>query len=74
MGYPRALLLLLPLLAAACSSPVTPTGETAPEEQEPAFFSGTVPSSDGVIIHYQIHGAGVPALVFVHGWTCNQSH
>jgi pimeloyl-ACP methyl ester carboxylesterase len=37
-------------------------------------FSGTIASADGVIIHYQVHGKGAPALVFVHGWTCNQSH
>jgi pimeloyl-ACP methyl ester carboxylesterase len=25
-------------------------------------------SADGVPIHYEIHGSGSPALVFVHGW------
>lgn len=26
---------------------------------------------DGMRVHYQNHGAGDEALVFVHGWTCN---
>ena len=30
---------------------------------------GTVPSADGVSIHYTTEGEGSPALVFVHGWT-----
>ncbi|HUG53829.1 MAG TPA: alpha/beta hydrolase [Vicinamibacteria bacterium] len=30
--------------------------------------SGTVPSADGVAIHYTTAGRGEPALVFVHGW------
>jgi pimeloyl-ACP methyl ester carboxylesterase len=35
---------------------------------------GYTRSPDGVAIHYQVHGPGTPALVFVHGWSCNQSH
>jgi pimeloyl-ACP methyl ester carboxylesterase len=31
-------------------------------------------SPDGVPIHYETHGAGAPALVFVHGWTCDRSY
>jgi pimeloyl-ACP methyl ester carboxylesterase len=29
-------------------------------------------SADGVPIHYEIHGSGSPALVFVHGWCCDR--
>jgi pimeloyl-ACP methyl ester carboxylesterase len=31
-------------------------------------------SADGVPIHYETHGAGAPALVFVHGWSCDRSY
>ena len=33
-----------------------------------------VKSKDGVEIAYTVHGSGEPALVFVHGWSCNQSY
>jgi pimeloyl-ACP methyl ester carboxylesterase len=32
---------------------------------------GSVPSADGVPIHYRAEGSGEPALVFVHGWSCD---
>lgn len=45
------------------------------------FFRGTVqaqaewprvvPSGDGTPISYEIHGKGEPALLFVHGWSCD---
>jgi hypothetical protein len=31
-------------------------------------------SSDGVRIAYEVHGEGSPALVFVHGWSCDRSY
>lgn len=34
-----------------------------------ALTRGEVPSADGVAIHYDVRGAGEPALVLVHGWT-----
>jgi hypothetical protein len=30
-----------------------------------------VPSKDGTLISYEIHGSGEPTLVFVHGWSCD---
>ena len=33
-----------------------------------------VPSFDGVSIAYEAHGAGAPALVFVHGWSCDRTY
>ncbi len=36
--------------------------------------SGVVTSSDGMAIHYGIEGTGDPALVFVHGWSCDRSY
>lgn len=34
----------------------------------------SVLSADGVPIHYEVHGSGEPALVFVHGWSCDRSY
>jgi len=36
--------------------------------------TGTVQSKDGVSIAYTSEGTGQPAIVFIHGWTCDQSH
>lgn len=33
-----------------------------------------VKSEDGVEIHYTVYGKGSPALVFVHGWSCDQTY
>lgn len=33
-----------------------------------------VTSADGVPVAYEAHGAGTPALVFVHGWSCDRSY
>ena len=32
------------------------------------------PSADGVSIAYEVHGTGEPALVFVHGWSCDRGY
>jgi len=34
----------------------------------------SVPSADGIPIHYEVHGSGEPTLVFVHGWSCDRSY
>jgi pimeloyl-ACP methyl ester carboxylesterase len=34
----------------------------------------SVVSADGVPIRYEVHGSGEPALVFVHGWSCDRSY
>lgn len=39
-----------------------------------ATFTGVVASFDGVPIAYEAHGAGFPALVFVHGWSCDRTY
>jgi pimeloyl-ACP methyl ester carboxylesterase len=36
----------------------------------PAFAT----SPDGTQIAYEVHGAGLPALVFVHGWSCDRGY
>jgi pimeloyl-ACP methyl ester carboxylesterase len=34
----------------------------------------TVPSADGVPIAYEVHGQGSPAVVLVHGWSCDRGY
>ena len=36
--------------------------------------SGKAVSPDGVEIAYTVYGSGEPAIVFIHGWNCNQSY
>jgi pimeloyl-ACP methyl ester carboxylesterase len=31
-------------------------------------------SADGIRLVYEVHGTGTPALVFVHGWSCDRSY
>jgi len=54
--------------AAALSALVTLTA-CAADAPVPAATTGQARSADGVAIHYEVHGAGEPTLVLVHGWT-----
>jgi pimeloyl-ACP methyl ester carboxylesterase len=53
------------------------TGEKPPpiadEPETLAEGPGTVAAPDGVPIAYTVSGSGSPALVFVHGWMCDQT-
>lgn len=40
----------------------------------PAGSAGFVPSSDMVQIAYETRGSGKPALVLIHGWSCDSSY
>ena len=31
-------------------------------------------STDGIPLSYEVHGTGLPALVFVHGWSCDRTY
>lgn len=35
---------------------------------------GSVQAPDGVEIRYEVAGSGEPALVFVHGWSCDRTY
>jgi pimeloyl-ACP methyl ester carboxylesterase len=37
-------------------------------------MEGVAHSTDGVPIRYETHGAGEPAVVLVHGWSCDRSY
>ena len=58
-------------LACGGSSPDVPT---APVPAGPVAGPGTAFAPDGVAIAYTVAGSGSPALVFVHGWMCDQTY
>lgn len=67
-----AVLSVIAILLACGGAPQTEA--PVPEEIVVAPpVQGTVAASDGVQIAYTIRGGGSPALVFIHGWMCNQS-
>ena len=35
---------------------------------------GTAVSADGIPVCYEVRGGGAPALVFVHGWSCDRRY
>ena len=42
-------------------------------DQQPESPSSAL-SSDGVPIHYEVHGSGEPTVVFVHGMSCDRTY
>jgi pimeloyl-ACP methyl ester carboxylesterase len=55
-------------LSLACGGTV----EQPREPAAPVSGPGTIAASDGVSIAYTLSGKGSPALVFIHGWLCDQ--
>jgi pimeloyl-ACP methyl ester carboxylesterase len=70
---PAALSPLAALAVLACQS-VTTTPAAAPRPRSHDAADATVASADGVPIRYHVEGSGEPALVFIHGWSCDRSH
>jgi len=63
------------LLALGCRAPADGPAVMTPQTAvRPGVQDGYVPSADGVPIHYHAEGDGLPALVFVHGWSCDGSY
>jgi pimeloyl-ACP methyl ester carboxylesterase len=66
MHHKRIITVLI--IASLCSLGSTfalPTRLPAPESRDAKL--------DGHSVHYESHGKGAEALVFVHGWTCNSN-
>ena len=69
----RSAIFGLVLISIACGGV---QGPEAPAPGEPAptvTGGGSVAASDGTSIAYTVFGTGAPALVFIHGWMCNQT-
>jgi pimeloyl-ACP methyl ester carboxylesterase len=62
----------------ACSkqdSPPPPVSAPASERAEPAPGAARIAiAPDGVHVQYRVYGAGEPALVFIHGWSCDSNY
>ncbi len=48
--------------------------EASPAPDGPAAGPGIATAPDGVAIAYTVSGSGSPALVFIHGWMCDQTY
>jgi pimeloyl-ACP methyl ester carboxylesterase len=70
---------LLAALLAACSKeppPSTPAA-TAPAVEPTAKAEGAAQiaiARDGVHVQYRVWGSGEPALVLIHGWSCDSNY
>jgi pimeloyl-ACP methyl ester carboxylesterase len=68
---------LLLCLLAACSQQEAPppaapaaTGKAEPAEGVPRIAI----SPDGIHVQYRVYGTAEPALVFIHGWSCDSNY
>jgi len=52
----------------------TGAGRQSAVAQEMRRTADVATSPDGIRIAYEAHGEGTPALVFVHGWSCDRSY
>ncbi len=72
-----AAILLSCLSLLACRSAAPPAAAAPRERPRPLShdaIDATIASADGVPIRYHAEGRGEPALVFIHGWSCDRSH
>jgi pimeloyl-ACP methyl ester carboxylesterase len=68
---------LLILTLGACSKQATPppAPATANDKAEPAEGAPRIAiSPDGIHVQYHVYGQGEPALVFIHGWSCDSNY
>jgi pimeloyl-ACP methyl ester carboxylesterase len=52
--------------------PATHEGEKKSEPQEGAARIAVAP--DGIHVQYRVYGSGEPALVLIHGWSCDSNY
>jgi pimeloyl-ACP methyl ester carboxylesterase len=67
----------LTLGAAACSKNESPAAAAPATPPAPAVIEGKpqiANSADGVHIDYQVYGKGEPAVVLIHGWSCDANY
>jgi pimeloyl-ACP methyl ester carboxylesterase len=82
MGYRPIAVAWLCLACAACSrsgaphasSGAHPAPGVAPAVATAAPGALSTDSADGVHIEYHVYGHGEPAVVLIHGWSCNSTY
>jgi pimeloyl-ACP methyl ester carboxylesterase len=69
---------LAALCVFACSKQEPPPQAPAPaaaEKAEPVEGAPRIAiAPDGVHVQYRVYGSGEPALVFIHGWSCDSNY
>jgi pimeloyl-ACP methyl ester carboxylesterase len=71
------LALALIACAAGCSKNDSPPATSTPAAAPAAAVEGKpqlANSLDGVHIEYQVYGSGDPAIVLIHGWSCDANY
>lgn len=63
----------------ACSRQEPPPPASSPpaasEKSEPAEGAARIAiAPDGVHVQYRVYGSGEPAVVFIHGWSCDSNY
>ena len=74
MNLRKLSILLALMLALAGSILISCQNETDTPSVATGPVVDSVASADGVMIHYEVVGQGEPALIFVHGWSCDRSY
>ena len=74
MKIRRLSILLVCLLTLACLMLISCQKEVDTAAKLTGPIVDSVASADGVMIHYEVVGAGEPALVLVHGWSCDRGY
>jgi len=54
-------------------APPPPAPASEPAEPDPGAARIAI-APDGVHVQYRVYGAGEPALVFIHGWSCDSNY
>lgn len=66
------------LVLAACGKSTPTPEQTSAQPAAPAPVADGAPrivnSADGVHIQYRLYGKGEPAIVLVHGWSCDSNY
>ena len=71
-----ALIASLALFACSKQEPAPPPAAAASSERaEPAPGATRIAiAPDGVHVQYRVYGSGEPAIVFIHGWSCDSNY
>jgi len=75
------LIIACALAVAACSKNETPATSSGNASEASSAPSSRIPggpqlvtSADGVHIEYHVYGSGEPAVILVHGWSCDANY